>query len=62
VLEQHRDAAQAAAFQRAGKRAGHHHVARGVQFAEQAGVTFDRAVRLDRGARAEDVQGELFVR
>jgi len=36
VLKQHRDAAQAPQAQRLAKRARHHHVARGVDLAEQA--------------------------
>jgi hypothetical protein len=44
VLKQHRDFPQAALRQRLGERARHHHVARLVDFAEQAGVAFHIAV------------------
>ena len=53
VLEQHGDAANAARAQRGGEGAAHHHVARLVDLAEQAGIAFHRAVGLDGGARRE---------
>jgi hypothetical protein len=37
--------------QRLRKGAAHHHVARLVEFAKQAGVALDGAVSIDRGAR-----------
>ena len=54
VLEQHRDAADAARGQRVGKGAAHDHVARLVDLAEQGGVAFHRAVGIDGGARRKD--------
>src|SRR5947209_20100677 len=56
MLEQHRNAAQPALAQRARERAGHHHVARRIDLAEQTGVTFDRAVVLDPRLRTEELR------
>ena len=55
VLEQHRHAADAAAFQRARERSRHYHVARRVDLAEQARIAFDGAVLLDARLRTEDL-------
>ena len=56
VLEQHRDAAQAAQPQRLRERARHHHVARRVDLPEQAGIAFDGAVGIDPRARTEQIR------
>ena len=38
----------------------HHHVARLVDLAEQAGIAFDRAVGIDGGARRENGRDRRF--
>jgi hypothetical protein len=54
VLKQHRDFSQAALRQRLGERAGHHHVARLVDLAEQAGVAFTLPSRV-RDAESDEI-------
>ena len=61
VLEQHRDAVHAARGERRGESAAHHHVARLVDLAEQAGIAFHRAVGVDGGARREHGGNGGFV-
>ena len=51
MLEQHGHAADAAREERLRKGAPHHHVARLVELAKQAGIALDGAVGIDRGAR-----------
>jgi hypothetical protein len=61
VLEQHRDAADAARRQRRREGARHDHVACLVDLAEQAGIALHRAVGLDEGARGKHRRDGRFV-
>jgi hypothetical protein len=51
MLKQHRNAAQPAMLERLRERTRHYHVARLIDFAEQAGISLNNTVTRKRDAR-----------